>query len=125
MVLVPVPAICRIPGPPLKGGVEGDDVVADNLRTRDAKIVEDRGDPFGDAGHGGAGYAARCRAHAFDAGLRVDIFEHSAQVSFGSLRAHAQSLDGAAFRKGEHPLAVDDGGARVRAAAVDSENYAH
>ena len=35
-----------------------------------------------------------------DAGLRKDVFEHGAQVGFGSFCAHAQALDGAALSKG-------------------------
>ena len=42
----------------VKCGVERDDVVADDFGACNAKIVEDSGDPFRDAGHGGAGHTA-------------------------------------------------------------------
>ncbi len=58
MVLEPVPAICRIPGPPWKAAsraITWSPTMSEQLH---AKVVEDRGDPFGNAGHGDAGDAA-------------------------------------------------------------------
>ena len=112
-------------GAAAKGGVEGDDLVADNFGALDGKIVKDGGDPLGDAGHGGAGHAAGGRANLRDAGLRIDILEEGAQVGFGSFGADAQALDGTAFSEGEGAFAVHDRGARVSATAVDSENCGH
>ena len=112
-------------GTALKGCVEGDDLVADNLRALRAKVVEDRGDPFGDAGHGHAGHAAGGGADTGDTGLGVHILEQRAQVGLGSFSAYAQALDGAVFSVRQNPVAQNDRGAGVCPSAIDSQHCIH
>ncbi len=64
-------------------------------------------------------------SHSFHARLRKDIFEHGAQICFRCLSAHAQSFDGSTLPAAHNFAIGDNGGARIGAAAVNSQNYAH
>ena len=59
-------------------------------------------------------------------GLRVHLGHQRAQVFFGDLGSDAKPLDGTVFSEGQNLLAIHDGGARARPAAVNSKHcFAH
>ena len=102
-----------------------DDLVADHLGEFDSKVVKDGRDPFGDAGHGGAGDSAGGGADAFDAGPTEHIGQDLAEICLRRFSADTKTLDGPALAVGKNLVAVNNRGARTRSATINSKNQTH